>query len=218
MIAGPDSVLGLATGSTPLGTYRELVRMFREGIVDFAEVVTFNLDEYVGLEAADEQSYSRYMRENLFDHVNLKPGNTHIPDGTAADIGQECRDYETRIKRAGGLDLQLLGIGANGHIGFNEPGPAFEPFTHMVDLDAKTISDNARFFPSIEAVPRQAISMGVRTIMQAKRVVLLANGEGKQQAVRGMVSGKITPELPASILQLHSDAIVIVDEEAARLL
>ncbi len=218
VIARPDSVLGLATGSTPVGTYRELVRRHREGILDFASVVTFNLDEYVGLDAADEQSYHYFMKEHLFNHVNVKLENVRIPNGRAADLAQECRDYEAAIARAGGIDMQILGIGRNGHIGFNEPGPVFEAYTHLVDLDKETVNDNARFFSSIEDVPRQAVTMGIKTIMSAKRIILLANGSGKQQCVRDMVRGKITPAVPASILQLHPDTTVIVDREAAQLL
>lgn len=216
--ARPDSVLGLATGSTPLGTYRELARLHREGVVDFAAVTTFNLDEYAGLDAADEQSYHYYMNENLFNHINVRLENVHILNGRAADLVQECRDYEAAITRAGGIDLQILGIGRNGHIGFNEPGPVFEPETHLVDLDEKTINDNARFFASPEEVPRQAVTMGIKTIMCARKIILLANGSEKQQALRDMVRGKITPAVPASILQLHPGATVIVDREAARLL
>lgn len=215
IIYKPDSVLGLATGSTPVGTYRHLVALYREGLVDFSQVVTFNLDEYYGLAPENQCSYYWFMKQHLFDHVNNHPDLIHIPDGLAEDIAAECRQYEEKIHRAGGIDLQLLGIGRNGHIGFNEPDLKFETGTHLVELDEETIQANARFFSSPELVPRQAISMGIKTIMQSKRIILLASGAEKANVVFQMIFGPIKPELPASILQLHPDVTVIADGEAA---
>ncbi|NLO86935.1 MAG: glucosamine-6-phosphate deaminase [Firmicutes bacterium] len=214
----PDSVLGLPTGSTPEGTYKNLVDFYKEGLLDFSRVVTFNLDEYYGLGPQDKLSYHWYMHHHLFAHVNIDPKNVHIPNGLAEDVEAECRAYEEKIDRAGGIDLQLLGIGRNGHIGFNEPGTGFDTLTRMVRLTADTIAANARFFASPDQVPVQAISMGIKSIMKARRIVLLASGSGKAQAVRDMVLGAVTPEMPASVLQLHPDVTVIVDREAARLL
>ncbi|WP_031517855.1 glucosamine-6-phosphate deaminase [Desulfofalx alkaliphila] len=215
IIQKPNSVLGLATGSTPIGTYRELVRMCKEGIISFADVVTFNLDEYYGLDEDDPQSYHYFMREYLFKEIDIKDANAHILDGKAADVEAECRRYENCIKEAGGIDLQLLGIGQNGHIGFNEPGENFEALTHLVNLHPDTIRANARFFNSIDEVPTQAITMGIKTIMRAKKIVLLANGESKAEAIYQTLKGKITPRVPASVLQLHPDITVIIDEAAA---
>lgn len=213
-----DSVLGLATGDTPLGMYRELIELFKKSEVDFSEVTTFNLDEYYRLKREDPQSYYYYMNNNFFKHINIKLENTHIPDGTALDINKECKLYEEQIKRSGGIDIQILGIGANGHIGFNEPDVNFEAETHLVKLDESTIEANSRFFSSKDEVPVTAISMGIKTIMQSKRIVLLASGENKAEAIYKTLKGKICPEVPASILQLHPDAAVIVDHDAAKLL
>ena len=218
IIHKPESVLGLATGSTPVGTYSQLVSLHREGLVDFNDVITFNLDEYYGLSPEDNRSYAWFMQHHLFDHVNNRPENVHIPNGLAIDIDIECRAYEEKILRAGGIDLQLLGIGLNGHIGFNEPDLKFEARTHLVELDDDTIRANARFFDSAEEVPRQAISMGIKTIMRSRRIVLLASGAEKAKIVYDMIYGIITPELPASVLQLHPDVTVIADAEAASLL
>ena len=218
IILKPDSVLGLATGATPIGTYRELVRMYGEGDLSFAEVVTFNLDEYYGLDKNDPQSYFYFMNTHLFNHVNIHPENIHIPHGKSPDIERECQRYEEEIKNAGGIDLQLLGIGRNGHIGFNEPDVKFEALTHLVTLDEDTIKANARFFNTIEAVPKQAISMGIKTIMHARKIVLLASGIEKASTIYSMIHEKITPELPASVLQLHPDVTVILDGEAASML
>lgn len=218
VLSRPDSVVGLATGSTPLGAYRRLTAMYQEGLLDFSRVTSFNLDEYYGLAPDSPCSYQRFMAENLFSYLNINPANTYIPDGLAEDVEGECRRYEERIQQAGGIDLQLLGIGGNGHIGFNEPADAFSAGTHLVSLTEETIEANARFFSSPQAVPRQAMSMGIRSIMSARRIVLLANGSGKAPAVKAMVEGPITPRVPASVLQLHPHTTVILDGEAAAML
>ncbi|MFT9495610.1 glucosamine-6-phosphate deaminase [Anaerosolibacter sp.] len=213
-----NSVLGLATGSTPIGTYKELVRMYQEGIIDFEEIVTFNLDEYHGLSRTNEQSYYYFMNEHLFRHINIQNQNIHIPNGITDDIEGECERYEEEIKKKGGIDFQLLGIGRNGHIGFNEPDVKFEAVTHLVTLDQDTIDANARFFDNPNDVPHKAISLGIKTIMHSKKIILLASGAEKAKTIHAMIRGNITPELPASILQLHADATVILDEAAAELL
>ncbi len=211
----PNSVLGLATGSTPLGTYKELIRMHREEGLDFSKVVTFNLDEYYGLAPTHPQSYHYFMFENLFNHININPRNVHIPDGLAKDIKAFCENYEEEIRRAGGIDLQLLGIGRDGHIAFNEPGSPLMGRTTIIALAEETIKDNARFFKSEAEVPRLAITMGCGTIMEARKIILLANGEGKADAIAATVEGPITSQITASILQMHPNAIIIVDEAAA---
>jgi glucosamine-6-phosphate deaminase len=211
----PNSVLGLATGSTPVGAYNDLVRIYKEGDINFTEVVTFNLDEYYGLDKENPQSYYYFMMENLFKHVNINKHNIHIPNGRAKDIELECIEYENKIKQAGGIDLQLLGIGRNGHIGFNEPDVKFEAQTHLVTLDEDTIEANSRFFTALDEVPRKAISMGIKTIMHSRKIILLASGEEKAETINSMINGKITPELPASVLQLHPDVVVLLDEKAA---
>lgn len=213
-----DSVLGLATGDTPLGMYKELIETYKRDEVDFTDVTTFNLDEYYGLNRENPQSYYYYMNNNLFKHINIKTENTHIPNGTAPDIDEECANYENKIKKAGGIDIQVLGIGKNGHIGFNEPDVNFEAETHLVHLDESTIQANSRFFSSEKDVPVTALSMGIKTIMQSKKIVLLASGEGKAEAIYKTIKGKINPEVPASILQLHPDATIIIDKAAAKLL
>jgi glucosamine-6-phosphate deaminase len=214
----PNSILGLATGSTPLLMYHELIRSHKETGLDFSEVSSFNLDEYLGLSHNNENSYYYYMYQNFFNSINIRPENINIPNGRPDDIDQECRDYDAKIIRKGGIDLQILGIGTNGHIGFNEPDIKFEATTHKVKLDDETINANARFFHNLEEVPRYAISMGIKTIMHAKKVLLLANGETKAEAIYHTIYGGITPEMPASILQLHQDVTVIVEQSAARLL
>lgn len=214
IILKPDSVLGLATGGTPIGFYKELVNLYKQGKFSFKEVKTFNLDEYYGLDKSNPQSYHYYMMENLFKHIDIDLENVNIPDGTAKDIDEECRAYEDKIRKAGGIHMQLLGIGINGHIGFNEPDVKFEAITHLVNLDEETIEANSRFFSSIEEVPRSAISMGIKTIMHSKKILLLAAGSEKAQVIERMINGPITPELPASILQLHPDVTLIVDKEA----
>ena len=212
--AKPSSVLGLATGSSPLGVYDLLREYYQKGL-DFSCATTFNLDEYVGLEPDHPASYHYYMQKNLFSKVNLNPERTFIPKGTAPDLAEECRRYEELIQREGGLDLQILGIGTNGHIGFNEPGCNFGSRTRVVSLSASTLRDNARFFATEKEVPAQAVSMGIKTIMHAKNIVLLANGGCKAEAVRGAVRGPVTENLPASVLQLHPAVTVVVDQAAA---
>jgi glucosamine-6-phosphate deaminase len=208
-------VLGLATGSTPLGMYRELIRRYQEGMIDFSAVHTFNLDEYYGLGSDHPQSYYQFMMKSFFEHVNVPREHIHIPDGKPHDVQAYCPEYDAMIERAGGIDLQILGIGVNGHIGFNEPADELQPYTHLVRLKAETIEANARFFERREDVPQYAITMGIRNILQAKRIVLLAIGEDKAPAVAGMLNSGITTQLPATFLQLHDQVHVIVDEAAA---
>ena len=212
IIRKPDSVLGLATGSTPEGVYTELIAMNKQGGIDFAGVSTLNLDEYYGLPGEHPQSYYYYMRQKLFDHVNLNPGNTHLPSGVASDAQQECKRFEELIQRLGGIDLQLLGIGRNGHIGFNEPGESFPPVTHLTDLTEDTLDANARFFAPGEEVPTQAISMGIGTIMRAKSILLIASGPGKKWALDKTINAPVTPQVPASVLQFHPDVTIIYCE------
>ncbi|MBZ4662747.1 MAG: nagB [Caloramator sp.] len=215
LILKPRSVIGFATGGTPIGMYKEIVKMYREGKFSFKDVVTFNLDEYYGLDRENPQSYYFYMMEHLFKYVDIDKNNINIPDGRAEDIEKECIEYEEKIEKAGGIDLQILGIGKNGHIGFNEPDVKFEAKTHLVRLDEDTIKANSRFFNSIEEVPTKAISMGIKTIMHARKIVLLASGKQKAEIIEKMVNGPITPDVPASILQLHPDVTLILDKEAA---
>ena len=217
VIMKPDCVLGLATGSTPVGTYRQLIEWYEKGDLDFSRVSTVNLDEYRGLTHIDPQSYYYFMQENLFDHVNIDKAATHVPDGTNPDAADACAKHEQIIKSLGGIDLQLLGLGNNGHIGFNEPGAAFEKETHLVDLAESTIRANARFFASIDEVPKQAYTMGIRTIMQAKKMLVVVSGEGKADIVSRAFFGPVTPEVPASILQMHPDVTVVCDEAALSL-
>jgi len=211
----PNAVLGLATGSTPLGLYRELIRMHREEGLDFSQVTTFNLDEYVGLSADHEQSYHYFMHENLFKHINIPPHNIHIPSGTTDNYPAFCQWYEQRIKDCGGIDVQILGIGSDGHIAFNEPGSSLSSRTRIKTLARQTIEDNARFFEKVEDVPVYAITMGVGTILEARKLLLLANGKNKADAVAAAVEGPVTSMVTASALQLHPDAVVFVDAEAA---
>lgn len=210
----PNSVLGLATGSTPIGTYKKLIELYNAGDIDFSQVKTANLDEYVGLDGTHEQSYRFFMNDNLFNHINIDKANTYVPNGKAADKVAECQNYEDLIKSLGGIDIQLLGIGNNGHIGFNEPTNVFDKTTHEVNLTESTINSNTRFFEKKEDVPRTALSMGIQTIMQAKKIVLVANGAAKADIIYATCFGPITPEVPASALQLHRDVTIIVDEEA----
>ena len=211
----PNSVLGLATGSTPIGMYRNLVEMYENGLVDFSDVITFNLDEYYKLPISNNQSYHYFMQENLFSKININSKNIHIPNGMADDIESECSNYEEAIKDAGGIDIQVLGIGRNAHIGFNEPTISFEKGTHLVDLTPSTIEANARFFDCIEEVPKKAITMGTGSIFKSRKIMLLAYGEDKAEAIYNTIHGKITPEIPASILQFHGDIVIILDKKAA---
>ena len=214
----PNAVLGLATGSTPLGLYRELIRLHREKGLDFSQATAFNLDEYVGLPADHPASYRRFMRENFFDHVNFQPGRIHIPDGMASDIPACCDQYEAAIRDAGGIDLQVLGIGHDGHIGFNEPTSSLASRTRIKTLTEETILANRRFFTSAEEVPRHVITIGVGTIMDARTCLMLAFGERKADAVAAMAEGPITAMCPASVLQMHRQTIALIDEPAAGLL
>ena len=214
IVLKPDCVLGLATGSTPIGAYKNLVEKYEQGDLDFSQVTTVNLDEYKGLPRENDQSYYYFMHDNLFDHVNVKPENTHLPDGTKEDSDEECARYEELIRTLGGQDLQLLGLGHNGHIGFNEPDAIFEKATHCVDLQESTIEANKRFFASADDVPRQAYTMGIGTIMQAKKILVVVSGEDKADTVAKAFFGPVTPEVPASILQFHKDVILVADEAA----
>lgn len=210
----PNCVLGLATGTTPLGTYRELIRLHRDEGLDFSQVTTFNLDEYVGLAPSHPQSYRYFMQKNLFEHLNFDPARTHVPDGRALDFDAHCRQYEQRIRDVGGIDLQILGVGSDGHIAFNEPGSSLGSRTRLKTLTGETVRDNARFFGSEEQVPRLAITMGVGTILESQRCLLLALGAAKASAIRSAVEGPVTAQVTASALQLHRDVIVILDEAA----
>ena len=212
VVMKPDCILGLATGSSPVGTYKKIIEKYNNGEVDFSRVRTVNLDEYVGLDGTHEQSYRYFMDTNLFDHVNIDKKNTRVPCGIAADTAKECADYDAYIESIGGTDLQVLGIGLDGHIGFNEPDDHFEKATRVVDLDPSTIDANARFFASRDDVPRQAITMGIGAIMGAKKIVLVANGKAKKEIVEKAFFGPITPAIPASILQLHPNCTVIYTE------
>lgn len=214
IIMKPDCVLGLATGSTPVGLYKQLIEWYRNGDLDFSGVRTVNLDEYKGISRENDQSYYYFMHQNLFDHVNIPAGNTHLPDGMEPDSEKECRRYEELIQSMGSVDLQLLGIGHNGHIGFNEPADAFDKQVHCVNLTQSTIEANKRFFASAEEVPRQAYTMGIQTIMRSKKILIIANGEGKADIVRDAFFGPITPMVPASVLQLHNDVTLVTDEAA----
>mgnify|MGYP001216098325 CR=1 FL=1 len=218
VIAKPDAVLGLATGSTPIGIYRELRRAYERNIVSFRRVRTFNLDEYVGLGENHPQSYRHYMNEHLFRHVDVPPENIHIPDGTATDLAEECRRYDRLLDQAGPIDLQLLGIGHNGHIGFNEPNGELASRTHVTELNAQTRNANARFFQTMDEVPTHAITMGVGDILKAKTVVLVAKGADKADILCRALTGPITTDCPASLLQTHPHLIVLADAEAGRLL
>lgn len=214
IILKPDSVLGLATGSTPEGTYRQLVEWYHKGDLDFSQVSSINLDEYKGLDGSHDQSYRYFMNTNLFDHVNIRKEHTYVPNGLAADSAAECSRYDELLASLGGADLQLLGIGNNGHIGFNEPSVSFEKGTHLVELTESTRTTNARFFSSLDEVPTHAYTMGIGGIMSAKTVLLLASGKSKAHALFAALRGPITPQVPASVLQLHQNVIVIADEEA----
>ncbi len=211
IIAKPNCVLGLATGSSPVGTYKNLIEWCKNGDIDFSTVTSINLDEYAGLDGTNDQSYRYFMNDNLFDHVNIDKANTYVPNGKATDLKAECEAYDKRIYEKG-IDIQLLGIGLDGHIGFNEPDSFFTKETHLVTLDPSTIEANARFFNSIDDVPKTAVTMGMGGIMSAKKVLLIANGKNKKEIVEKAFFGPITPEVPASILQLHPDVTVIFSE------
>ena len=218
VIRRPDCVLGLATGSTPIGTYKQLAAWNQRGDFSFKEVHSVNLDEYKGLSGDHDQSYRYFMNTNLFDHVNIDKNRTYVPNGLEEDSDKACADYNEIIRSVGGIDIQLLGIGGNGHIGFNEPGEAFEKETHCVDLTESTIKANARFFESMDEVPKQAYTMGIKSIMAAKKILLVATGSAKADALYKSLYGPITPNVPASILQLHQDVTVVADEDALSLI
>ena len=213
IILKPNCVIGLATGSSPVGTYKELIAYNKKGDIDFSDVTTVNLDEYVGLDGSNDQSYRYFMNDNLFNHINIDKNCTHVPNGCAADLAAEGEAYDALIKDLGGIDLQLLGIGLDGHIGFNEPDDVFVKATHEVVLDESTIKANARFFANEDEVPKTAITMGMLSIMQAKKILLVANGKAKKDIVQKAFFGPITPPVPASLLQLHPDVTVIFSEE-----
>lgn len=206
--------LGLATGSTPEGLYKLIVEGVKKNELDLSKAVTFNLDEYIGLPDEHPSSYHHFMNEKLFNHITIPKENIHVPSGVAGDSYQECENYEQLIKESGQIDIQLLGIGVNGHIGFNEPGTSFDSRTHIVDLDEETIQSNARFFDSIDQVPTKAITMGIGTILESKEILLIISGEGKQAAVKQLLSGEISEDVPASALHKHPNATVIIDEAA----
>lgn len=214
VILKPDCVLGLATGSSPVGTYRQLIDWYNKGDVDFSRVSTVNLDEYKGLTRDNDQSYYYFMYNNLFKHVNIDLSRTNIPDGTDPDSSRECSRYDAVIEDLGGIDLQLLGLGHNGHIGFNEPDDSFATTTHCVDLQPSTIEANKRFFASADDVPKQAYTMGIQTIMQARKVLMIVSGADKADILKQVISGPVTPRVPASILQLHPDVTIVADEAA----
>ena len=214
IIMKPNAVLGLATGSTPVGLYKQLIEWYNKGDLDFSQITSVNLDEYKGLSGDNDQSYRYFMNTNLFDHVNIDKNRTYVPNGLEEDSDKACADYNEIIRSVGGIDIQLLGIGGNGHIGFNEPGEAFEKETHCVDLTESTIKANARFFESMDEVPKQAYTMGIKNIMQARKVLLIVSGEGKAEILDKVLYGPVTPQVPASILQLHNDLTVVADEAA----
>lgn len=212
VILKPESVLGLATGSSPIGTYKQLIEWYNKGDVDFSKVTSVNLDEYVGLDGTNEQSYRYFMNKNFFEHINIDINNTFVPNGCAVDLAGEGKRYDEHIAELGGIDLQLLGIGLDGHIGFNEPDKYFVKSTHVVDLHESTIKANSRFFANIDDVPKRAITMGMVSIMQAKKILLIASGKEKRDVLKKAFYGPITPEIPASILQLHPDITVIYSD------
>lgn len=214
IIMKPDCVLGLATGSSPIGTYNQLIEWYKKGDLDFSEVTTVNLDEYKGITKENDQSYYYFMHHHLFSHVNIDVNKTYLPDGMAEDAATECARYDKLIQSLGGIDLQLLGMGHNGHIGFNEPGEAFDKGTHCVALQPSTIEANKRFFASADDVPKFAYTMGIKTIMQAKKILIIVSGEDKSDIVKKAFFGPITPEVPASILQLHNNVVLVADEAA----
>lgn len=217
VILKPDCILGLATGTTPIGAYSQLIEWYKKGDIDFSQVSTYNLDEYRGLTHDNPQSYHYFMRDQFFDHINIDPANTHVPDGSNPDAEAACSEYDRMVEEAGYPDLQLLGIGNNGHIGFNEPDTSFSKGTHVVDLTESTIKANSRLFEREEDVPRQAYTMGTQTIMYARMILMIASGKSKAQAVYDMCYGPVSPQCPASILQLHPNVVVVADEDALSL-
>ena len=217
VILHPDSALGLATGSSPLGIYRQLIEWYKKGDLDFSEITTINLDEYAGLSGDDAHSYRHFMKTNFWAHINIKPENTHIPDGLAPDPESECIRYDSIISARGGIDMQLLGLGHNGHIGFNEPGTAFDKDTHLEALTESTIEANRRFFENRD-VPSHAYTMGIRSIMQSKKILVIASGAHKAKIVKAAFFGPVTPLVPASVLQLHNNVILVGDEGAMALI
>lgn len=213
-----NAVLGLATGGSPVGMYKELIRMYEQKELNFSKTTTVNLDEYIGLNPEHNQSYRYFMNNNLFNHINIDKSNTFVPNGLAEDLEAQCKEYDQKISELGGIDIQLLGVGNNGHIAFNEPNNELSSGTHIISLTDNTIEANARFFDNIDDVPRKAITMGVGGIMKAKKIILIASGESKAEAIKGIFSGKITTANPATMLQMHRDVTVIVDEAAAKLI
>ena len=213
----PDSVLGFATGSAPLSTYAHMAKLCDEGVVDFSRASTYNLDEYFGMGPTEEQSYRKFMNDNLFTKINIKMENTHVLNGLTDDPDRECAEYEKAIDAAGGIDMQLLGIGHDGHIGFNEPSDAFDMGTHCVDLTEETIEANKRFFASRDEVPRQAYTMGTHTIMSARKVLMIVSGKDKAEIIKKAFFGPVTPHVPASILQMHPNFVLVADEDALSL-
>lgn len=214
----PNSNLGLATGGTPLAMYDKLIEMYRDGEIDFSEVKSFNLDEYCGLAEDHPNSYHYYMYHNFFNDINIKKENINIPNGNAENLEEECKKYENLIKKARGIDLQILGIGSNGHIGFNEPNKNLNVSTEIVNLTEETIAANSRFFESKEDVPKKAISMGMATILKANRIILLASGQNKAEAIKKTINGKISTQVPASLLQAHPNITILLDQESASLI
>lgn len=218
IINKPNAILGLATGSTPMGTYKELIRMNENNEIDFSQVKTINLDEYVGLSEKDPQSYRYFMNENLFNHINIKKENTFVPNGLAKDIDEETKNYDRKIDELGGIDIQILGIGSNGHIAFNEPEDVLTSGTHLTQLTESTILANSRFFNSIDEVPKTALTMGLGQIMKSKKILLLVHGDNKAEAVKEVLSGKITSKNPATMLQMHKNVTIIVDKKVGALI
>ena len=216
VVLKPGSVLGLPTGSSPLGMYQQLIAMYKKGELDFSSVKTFNLDEYIGLDTDHPQSYHQFMEDNFFQYVNLKPENTNMPKTDETDNLSGCQNYENKIQHTGGIDLQILGIGRNGHIGFNEPGTSFSSRTHVVQLHDETRKANARFFNTIDEVPKAAVTMGIKTIMRARKILLLIAGQSKQEALFRLISSKVNESFPASVLQLHPDVMVLTDKSASQ--
>lgn len=217
LIREPKSIFGLATGSSPIGLYKVMIEDAKQSDLSYKHVKTFNLDEYVGLADTHDQSYHYFMNDQLFKHLDINPENIHIPNGNVTDLQAEGERYENLLNEHT-IDIQLLGVGSNGHIGFNEPGTSFDSLTHVIDLQEQTLKDNARFFDSIEDVPTQAITMGIASIMKAKKIVLIATGEKKAKAIQAMIKGEITPDIPCTVLQNHPDVLVILDEASASLL